>query len=106
MSDFRPVSLKEGVYLNGQVKFADGTEKEIKLTGIKDETAAIALDCVQDNGQVLVFVNTRRSAQAEAKRISKEFSKFLSQEEKENLNNTCKKIEKHSAESTKISKQL
>lgn len=105
-SDWRPVELKEGVYCQGVIKFADGTSKEIDLDITSDDMAAIAIDCVKDKGQALVFVNTRRSAQAEARRISKPMKQALTHQERVLLNDLSKQAEKIGAESTTLSKQL
>jgi helicase len=105
-SFWRPVDLKEGVYLNGQVKFADGSSKDINLTYTDDETAALALDCLKDDGQALVFVNTRRSAQAEARRIAKQVERFLRPAERTALDEIAKQAESTGTESTKLGKQL
>ncbi|MFH2137603.1 MAG: DEAD/DEAH box helicase [Candidatus Omnitrophota bacterium] len=103
---WRPVSLKEGVYCQGEITFADGTKKQIDFTHSQDDISAIAIDCIQDSGQVLVFVTTRRSSQAEARRISKELSPILTPEDRKNLNDVSDQIEAASGEATKVSKQL
>ncbi|MBU1086592.1 MAG: DEAD/DEAH box helicase [Candidatus Omnitrophica bacterium] len=105
-SFWRPVDLKEGVYCQGTVKFADGTSKEISLEHTNDEMAALAIDCVKDNGQALVFVNTRRSAQAEARRIAKQMRQALSHEQKIALSDLAQQAAKLSSESTTLGKQL
>ncbi len=105
-STWRPVTLKEGVYCNGEITFADGTTKPVSTDRIKDEIAALAIDCVNDKGQVLVFVNTRRSAQAEARRISKEMRQVLSHENRSALSELSQQISKTGGEATKLSVQL
>ncbi|RKY35686.1 MAG: extensin [Candidatus Omnitrophota bacterium] len=104
-SQWRPVLLKEGVYCLGEISFADGNNKILNLNQTNDETAALALDCIQDNGQVLVFVNTRRSAQAEAARIAKAVDKILSPEEKQDLEQIAEQFNNIS-EKTKLSSSL
>ncbi|MFH1062126.1 MAG: DEAD/DEAH box helicase [Candidatus Omnitrophota bacterium] len=103
---WRPVDLKEGVYCQGIVKFADGTSKTISLEQTDDEMAAMAIDCVKDKGQALVFVSTRRSAQAEARRISKQMRSVLTNEERLSLNELAKQADKLSPEITSLGKQL
>ncbi len=105
-STWRPVTLKEGVYCNGEITFADGTIRPVSTDRIKDEIAALAIDCVKDKGQVLVFVNTRRSAQAEARRVAKEMRHVLSPEERSVLSELSKQINNTGGETTKLSKQL
>ncbi|MCP4650091.1 MAG: DEAD/DEAH box helicase [PVC group bacterium] len=105
-SIWRPVSLKEGVYCEGEITFADGSRKQIDFEHTSDDVAALAIDCIKDTGQVLVFVTTRRSAQAEARRISKEVQHILTTKEKTKLNDLAKEIETSAGETTKVSKQL
>ncbi|MFH1093849.1 MAG: DEAD/DEAH box helicase [Candidatus Omnitrophota bacterium] len=105
-STWRPVPLKEGVYYNGEISFADGTKGLVSTDRIKDEIAALAIDCVNDKGQVLVFVNSRRSAQAEARRIAKEMRQVLTHAERTVLNELSQQISNKDGESTKLSLQL
>ncbi|MFH1459049.1 MAG: DEAD/DEAH box helicase [Candidatus Omnitrophota bacterium] len=109
ISSWRPVVLKEGVYCQGKIKFADGTSKELDaqhLKRVNDDISALAIDCVYEKGQTLVFVNTRRSAQAEARRISKDLSAFLTPKDRTQLASLAQELTKSSAEVTKVSKQL
>ena len=63
-SDWRPVDLKKGVAANGRVEFDDGTTAE------GDDAETLVSGTVDDGGQALVFVNSRRSAEATAERLS------------------------------------
>ena len=63
-SDWRPVDLKKGVAADGDVEFDDGTTAE------GDDVEALVRGAVEDGGQALVFVNSRRSAEATAERIA------------------------------------
>jgi len=103
---WRPVRLKEGVYCQGEIKFADGQSKHLKLDKTHDDIAALAIDCLQDKGQVLVFVTTRRIAQAEARRISKQTSYVLTPQERKQLAQLSADIHNSGRETTKVSKQL
>ncbi|MBU4305566.1 MAG: DEAD/DEAH box helicase [Candidatus Omnitrophica bacterium] len=106
-STWRPVALKEGVYYQGTVKFADGTSKQIDTsTAEDDDIAALAIDCIKEQGQALVFVNTRKSAQAEARRIAKQMHRVLSNDERIRLKSLSEKVDNDSGETTKLSKQL
>ncbi len=105
-STWRPVPLKEGVYCQGEIKFADGSSQQITVNKADDDIAALAVDCVEKKGQALVFVNTRKSAQAEARRISKEMRKLLSDEEYAVLRKLSAELDTGGLETTKLSKQL
>jgi helicase len=104
-SDWRPVPLKEGVFYLGDIDFGDSTNKQIEIFG-SNELDAVCLDTIRNKGQVLIFVNSRRSAQAVAKNISRLITNYISEEEKRNLDELAVKIENTLAESTKMCKQL
>ncbi|MGA1793973.1 MAG: DEAD/DEAH box helicase [Thermoplasmatota archaeon] len=68
-SDFRPVDLKEGVVEGSEVTLDDlGMLQLNARTGdtLKDAVLDGVLDSVDGQGQVLVFVNTRKSAESSA----------------------------------------
>ena len=67
-SDWRPVPLMEGVYDGGSITFGDRTVKEVPPHG--DAVSSLVMQAVGDGGQCLVFVNSRRSTEAEAVRLS------------------------------------
>ena len=67
-SDWRPVPLHEGVYLDGELRFEDG--RTVEVPGKGDEVESLVVQAVQDGGQCLVFVNSRRSTEAVASRVA------------------------------------
>ena len=67
-SEWRPVDLREGVYHNRAIHF-HGAER-IVPTQKKDDDLNLLLDTVEEGGQCLVFVSSRRSAEAYAKRAA------------------------------------
>ncbi|VVC00383.1 ATP-dependent DNA helicase Hel308 [uncultured archaeon] len=66
-SDYRPVKLREGIFLDGTIHFSDSAE-EIGLE--KDEVSSICLDTLAKGKQALVFVNTRRTSESTAKKLA------------------------------------
>lgn len=105
-SNWRPVPLKEGVYLDGGIVFEDLSERKIKAVG-KDQVSKIAVDTIeQSGGQVLVFVSSRRSAKAAARRVSKEVRKLLTQDEREKLKKVSRTIETALGEPTATCSEL
>lgn len=70
ISDWRPVPLKEGVYYDNHVTYADFSTREIPFRR-KDQLINIALDSVHAQDQVLIFTPSRRSAESAAERIGK-----------------------------------
>jgi helicase len=67
-SSWRPVELREGVYYRGVIRFADG-ERQVEGTSRFDDLN-LCLDTVAEGGQCLVFVSSRRNAEAFAKRAA------------------------------------
>ena len=67
-SDWRPVPLMEGAYLPGRIVFGDRTEKAVPPA--EDAVSSLVMQAVGDGGQCLVFVNSRRSTEAEAVRLA------------------------------------
>ena len=67
-SEWRPVPLMEGVYDDGCITFGDRTVREVPQKG--DPVSSLVMQAVSDGGQCLVFVNSRRSTEAEAVRLS------------------------------------
>ena len=99
-SDWRPTKLKEGVYLDWEIRFDDGTSHAVSES--KDEIWSLISDAIAGGGQCLVFVNARRSTESLAVKYSKEMKKLtdvlLSDQE-------CAMLEGES-ESTAIGRKL
>ncbi|MBS3815077.1 MAG: DEAD/DEAH box helicase, partial [Hadesarchaea archaeon] len=92
-SEWRPVPLKEGVFLRGDIFFEDLSEQEVK-TSAKDRVSKIAADTIeQGEGQVLVFVSTRKSTQVAARRTSNKIQEYLTEAEKKELEEVAHEIE-------------
>ena len=78
LSDWRPISLHEGVYLpeTGNIEFVHKNNGSIELVkkeihaGKLEPSVALALDALEEGGQCLIFVNTRRGAEGLAKKIA------------------------------------
>ncbi|MFX1604450.1 MAG: DEAD/DEAH box helicase [Promethearchaeota archaeon] len=76
---WRPVPLSEGVYLDGTISFyKDGknTLRRIKRTR-REELADVVCDTLDENGQVLVFVSSRRSTVALAKKLAPSLRRYI-----------------------------
>ncbi|MCX7793971.1 MAG: DEAD/DEAH box helicase [Thermodesulfovibrionales bacterium] len=103
-SRWRPVPLKEGVYFNGAVLFNDGSIKWIERTS-KIEVLDIALDTVKASGQVLIFVNTRRSAESLAEKCSESLRSRISESDSSILEKISMDV-LSTGEPTRLSKRL
>ncbi|MFB6154243.1 MAG: ATP-dependent DNA helicase [Halodesulfurarchaeum sp.] len=68
-STWRPIDLRKGVHFGNALHFDDGSKREL-TTGGSSQTAAIVEDTLEDGGSALVFVNSRRNAEAAARRMA------------------------------------
>ncbi|WP_066415177.1 DEAD/DEAH box helicase [Halorubrum aethiopicum] len=86
-SEWRPVDLRTGVCVGGEVAFDDGTTRRVPVGDPDDEpdtdpatddpdatdqTAALVVDAVESGGQCLAFVRSRAEAAALAERLAEE----------------------------------
>ncbi|HJJ55777.1 MAG TPA: ATP-dependent DNA helicase, partial [Methanocorpusculum sp.] len=67
-TEWRPVDLKEGVFFNGKINFHK-SERTVPIHH-KDADINLLLDTLNEGGQCLVFVSSRRSAEAYAKKAA------------------------------------
>jgi helicase len=104
VTEWRPVSLKEGVLLHDEIQYKDGDAKKIER---KTKGAAInlALNTVKTGGQALVFASTRKNSATLAKNISEHMNEVLSRPIKRTLEHEAEKI-LSAGERTRISESL
>ncbi len=102
-SDWRPVPLKEGVYLDGRIFFTDNTTREIKDHG--DPIPSLVSESLGTGGQLLVFVNTRRSAESTATAIGP-LAKQFSAESMDELAKLSKRLIGEQEEPTTLGSKL
>jgi helicase len=79
-SDFRPVPLRWGVYREGRINFTDLTSRTLPGTG--EPVAHLVRAVVEDGGQALVFVNSRRASEQLAHQLAPTVRAVLSQGER------------------------
>ncbi|MFA4825936.1 MAG: ATP-dependent DNA helicase [Methanoregula sp.] len=68
-SDWRPVDLRQGVFCNNRIHFKD-RERAVKQISKNFDDLNLCLDTIEEGGQCLVFVSSRRNAEAFAKRAA------------------------------------
>lgn len=68
-SSWRPVDLRQGVYYGGGIHFHSGIRPVPSIS--KEEGLNLMMDTIDEGGQCLVFVSSRRNAEAFAKRAAK-----------------------------------
>ncbi len=68
-STWRPVDLRQGVFFKDSIHFRGGS-RAIKEVSKNYEDLNLCLDTISEGGQCLVFVSSRRNAEAFAKRAA------------------------------------
>jgi len=99
-SDFRPVPLRRGISIDKNIEWEDGKKSGLGLEGVE----GIAADNLPE--QCLVFVATRKAAEAQARRLSSIIGKRLSPEEQEGLKLWSEKIKQGTDEVTSVDSSL
>ncbi|HEV2448806.1 MAG TPA: DEAD/DEAH box helicase [Thermoplasmata archaeon] len=79
-SEFRPVPLKMGVYTDGRIRFTDTSVREIPPP--LEAVPRLVRTVVEDGGQALVFVSTRKSSEQAAQLLTRTVGALLSREER------------------------
>jgi len=104
-STWRPIPLKEGVYFNEVIQFMDDGCKLIKEER-PDDLSKLVLDTLRGQGQVLVFVNSRRSAQSSSRQLCGCVASTLKEGEIKELHTIAQKILGAKTDATKICRKL
>ncbi|PNX47208.1 MAG: hypothetical protein BV456_11280, partial [Thermoplasmata archaeon M8B2D] len=104
-SNWRPVPLREGVFYKKRVKFDDGKIEEIKGSE-KKSVERLVENSVTTGGQVLVFVNTRRSTVSVANNLSLIVEEKLTKSDKSKLKKLFNSVKKQLPEFTSVDKKL
>ena len=104
-SDWRPVKLREGVCYKSSIKFDDGKITHFGDSG-KKNLEKLVTDSISNGGQVLVFVNSRRSTVSVAGKLGLEVEKILSDKDKHNIKNLLDNEKKQLFEQTSFDKTL
>ena len=91
ISDWRPVSLREGVYHEGKVFFGDGEEDRYS-PATAFPIGDIARSVIRKKGQLLAFLNTRRSAVRTAQKLGSIVAPRLKKSEQKQLGNIAEKL--------------
>jgi len=84
-SDWRPIELKKGVHYGQALHLEDGSQSELPVRNSEKPTASIVRDTLEDEGSTLVFVNSRRNAEAAAGRLASTVEPHLEPDERRQL---------------------
>lgn len=92
-SEWRPVELEKGVFdkNRNKIKYADCEEKRLEQKSGAIQT--LCLPTIEEGDQCLVFVRSRKSTDAVARRLTSEVENRLSEDEKEKLDDVADEIE-------------
>ncbi|WP_226022423.1 ATP-dependent DNA helicase [Halomicrobium salinisoli] len=91
-SDWRPIELQKGVHYGQALHLENGEQSELPVRNDEKPTAAVVRDTLQDGGSTLVFVNSRRNAEAAARRLAQTTRKELTDEEADRLEDIAAEI--------------
>ncbi|MBT3285364.1 DEAD/DEAH box helicase [Candidatus Bathyarchaeota archaeon] len=103
-TDWRPVTLREGVSQGNHIMFKDGDVKGTQRFH-KQDPINLSLNALEEGGQVLIFVESRRRAQSTAKQASLALKKRLSKREQTELHGIGAQIGSH-GEKTRLTDDL
>ncbi len=104
-NQWRPIPLKEGIYYNEEIIFHRHGRRLIREED-PEPINQLTIDTLRRNGQVLIFVNSRRSAQAVSRKVCKCASAILTPEEKKRLTLIAKNIIGNKENATSICLKL
>jgi len=104
VTEWRPVSLKEGVLLHDEIQFKDGDSRKIERK-TNNDAVNMALNTVKTGGQALVFASTRKNAATLARKIADETANALSKPAKRMLEQEAEKV-RGADEKTQLSESL
>ena len=101
-SDWRPIELQKGVHYGQALHLEDGSQQRLAVQNNEKPTAAIVRDTLQDSqdedgnveagGSTLVFVNSRRNAEAAAGRLASTVRPHLDPDEQAELADSADEI--------------
>jgi helicase len=104
VTEWRPVSLKEGVVLNDEIQYKNGGAKKVERK-TRIPTINLVLNTIKTGGQALVFASTRKNSVSAAKTIAQHTSEVLSKPMKRTLMHEAERI-LSAGERTQISEAL
>ena len=96
-NNWRPTNLIEGVYDSGVVRMNNNKKFKIKnYSSINSAPIDIAMNSIQDGGQVIIFAETRKRAVTLAAKSVEPLFQLLNDKEKQNVSKISSQIAKNS----------
>ena len=103
-SEFRPVPLKRGVYYDGRITFTDLSTREVAAPG--EPVPRLVRTVVEEGGQALIFVNSRRASEQVAESLTRTVRPLLRPEERERARAAATELANLSDEETEGVRRL
>lgn len=103
-SEFRPVPLRWGVFREGRITFTDLSTRDLSPGG--EPVARLVRTVVEDGGQALVFVNSRRGSEQMAQQLAPTVRDTLSPAERSGAAATAQELLGVSEEETEGIRRL
>jgi helicase len=103
-TNWRPVSLVEGIYTHGEIRFSEGPTTSVRNTG-RGPPIDVAAGILGEGGQSLIFTETRRRAVSLAVKASEITPSFMSKNELKQANVIAEEI-MSTGEETELSRTL
>ncbi|NPA74732.1 MAG: DEAD/DEAH box helicase [Euryarchaeota archaeon] len=105
-SDFRPVPLKLGVYVGDTIYYDDNTVENLQRDSLG--VGNLVMDRIAGGGQILIFVNRRKSTESLATKLQRRVLRMLTDEELAELEKIANEIleDEYSAYGEKIAKLI
>ncbi len=100
-STWRPVPLKEGVFYRKHIRFNDGSKHEV-VGNQKKALEMLVSEGIENSGQLLVFVNSRRSTVSVANRLAKVVGEQLSKDETKHLAGIAERLQRNVFDMTSV----
>lgn len=102
-SDWRPVSLRRATFCQGNLEWEDNKQETVEG---KEPVESLCLETIADGGQCLVFVSTRRSAEAQAVKLGGPIRATLDAEALAELEGVAAQLEGEGPTVTKLRKLI
>jgi helicase len=103
-TEWRPVELFEGVAQGNNIIFKDGRSRLLEPFH-KQDVINLAINALENGGQVLIFVESRRRAQTVARNASNKLKKFITRRDETKLQQISSQILSF-GEKTRLSDEL
>ncbi len=103
-SEFRPVPLKLGVYHEGRITFTDLSSREVPPPD--EAVPRLVRTAVEEGGQALVFVNSRRASEQLAKALAPTVGRLLGEDDRERARRSAGELAELEEEETEGTRRL